>query len=385
MKFLKDQPISVPENPFWKVFKTFGRDELNALLLSLLATLGVTGLLKVFPLPVFWSATLLALSGPVFEKLGFFVWHIKDAIEVYASSPLDSRKRFRYYAKRAFRGGMKSLIWDILVHDPIYIALMFGGMYFNPSTSAWLLVPVAFGIAVMLVALLDVGLGEFRYKLLYLKLRGLGFKRVSYLESRFIMNKDTESPDLTALFEKSLGNSVTVVSPKVKIITYVDKYYETDLPEYNGRSPLLRIRRKVKDSIQQNRLQVVFTRAEEQTNKTLSQYRFFPQKKDKYSCSVVEESLGALSNEKLRMFARKITKESEPIRTVSFSRHVISDKCLYMAVDEIGGVAPCKVIELKVFSDGIQTLRKAMRCVMNDYSVTQTTYNKIMLQMSEKS
>ena len=70
--------IRPPANPFWEVFKTFGRDELTGGVIALAATVIIEGSFYTYNgNGTFTPAQIwcLALAGPVLEKFGFFFWH----------------------------------------------------------------------------------------------------------------------------------------------------------------------------------------------------------------------------------------------------------------------------------------------------------------------
>ena len=79
-----EKPIKIPGHPFWNVFKRFGRDEFIAL---------ITNLVGTFIVYTFWSnPLLLALAGPILEKIGFFPAHFYEGWVVYKTSPPHKRK-----------------------------------------------------------------------------------------------------------------------------------------------------------------------------------------------------------------------------------------------------------------------------------------------------
>ena len=114
---------------FISTLRRFGRDELLAMFINVIGT----GLISL----VVTSALILAIIGPIIEKIGFFPAHFKDAF--------DKKNSKKESMKKGFKEGLVSLGEDLLVHDPIYMGLMFLGLnLFNiPS---WFLSGSSFAI-----------------------------------------------------------------------------------------------------------------------------------------------------------------------------------------------------------------------------------------------
>jgi len=381
---LDENPIAVPSNPFWKVLKTFGRDEFIAGLLSVAVTAAAEAVFYFLKMPKTGVALLvLAFIGPIFEKFGFFIGHIKDSYEVYRTTREVDRKPYSHYAKVAFKGGSKSLIQDILVHDPIYVGLMLGGMWIHPSTPAWLLVPVAFAVAVLLVAFGEVSFTELRYRLFQHRLFKLGFRAEKYLEARFYVALPSDSMEkaVERLADDLKRQCFDYRNFDENIFTYTDYYYKPDLSNYNARTPKIRLRERSSKNKQFNSLQVVYTRAVEETESAPEQYRFFPQRKDKFYLPLSEEDLSSCTNikdEALRLYFRKITTSNSPVKKIKFSRQAFySPKSMFVAIDTIEDQeTPFVVIEFKVYQEKQKLLKEAMRFIMHKYKVVQTTHGK---------
>lgn len=386
-----EKPIQLPSSPFWEIFKTFGRDELLAGIVSILATLIVSHFLAYVSLSAAYTALCLALAGPVFEKLGFFLGHFKDAYEVYSTTPVSDRRDLGFYLKRVFKGGATSLFWDILVHDPLYVGLMLFGMYVHPESPAWLLVPIAFGIAVLVVAFIRVGIAEIGYRLLARSMRRKGFNLESYYEARFFVSAD-EDP---ARIIDQLKTHFLPAETAVRKMHYDDSYYfEVDLPEYNARSPQLRIRTRFectnescldkKENSWMRTAQLIYKRAVEHHGEGDEQFRFFPTRKDKFYKFINKHEFddtpfpGMPSNsDGLGSFLEKdwTRKDVHFIRRVA--KH--SEK-IYISVDSVEkDNVKFHVVEIKAYLDRISLLKEAMRFIMTRFNVLQTTQSKIDL------
>lgn len=380
-----EKPIHLPSSPFWEIFKTFGRDELLAGIVSVFATLIVSYL----PLPVAYAALCLALAGPLFEKLGFFLGHFKDAYEVYSTTPISDRRDLRFYVKRAIRGGATSLFWDILVHDPLYVGLMLLGMYVHPESPAWLLVPIAFGISVLVVAFIRVGIAEAGYRLLKRQMRGKGYTLESYYEARFFVSAE-EDP---ARIIDQLKTHFLPAETLVRKMHYDDFYYfEVNLPEYNARAPQLRIRTRFEctnescldkqENSWMRTAQLIYKRAVEHHGEEDEQFRFFPTRKDKFYKFVNKNKYNDApfpgmmpDKEGLNPFLEKNWTRKD----VHFIRRVAKHpEKIYVSVDSVeNDDVKFHVVEIKAYLDRIHLLKEAMRFIMTRFNVLQTTRSKI--------
>jgi len=377
------RPIEIPRNPFWEVFRTFGRDELVAGIFSIIATMLVGNLLLHITVSAGTAVLMLAFAGPIFEKFGFFVGHVKEAYEVYSTTPIEDRKGFRFYTCKAIRGGTKSLIQDILVHDPIYIVLMIWGISIHPGTPAWLLVPIAFGIAVLIVAVLEVSFNEFCYIMRKRSLYRQGFVLEQYYEARFFLGGE-EDPEnvLEQLRDQFLSTDTDIYT-----LQYLDRYYPTKLSGYNARTPKLRIRTRClgKEDKSIRTLQVIYTRAVEHPTENDEQFRFFPTRKDKlYRILKIDprkddysERFPGIDNIALQNFLGGLV-AAEGHEEISFIRRVSSDpKKLFLSVDTVERDDEIfHVVEIKAYLAGSHLLKEAMRYIMLHFNVLQTTRSK---------
>jgi hypothetical protein len=380
------EPIVIPANPFWKVLRTFGRDEFYAGVISIV----VTGCLEI----IFWlrgippgtgTILVLAFAGPIFEKIGFFVGHFRDAFRVHQETPLDIRKPLTHYLKRAFQGGAKSLAQDVLVHDPIYAGLMLGGMHFHGGTPAFVLVPIAFGIAVILVAALEVGVHEVRYRLFQKKLTSLGFVRESYLESRLYLEPNFDPQHVITKLRDKFFQGIPI-----RTLEYQDNYCLgcEELPEFNSRSGKLRLRNRGhldKPDEWVNTIQLIYTRAVEDSD-DLSQFRCFPLRKDKFYKMMSGMTQGSDTDEALKIALGPLPNNSwikhlhcphqdhsHPLYSIDFTRQVVHNNELLISVDSVKGF---HLVEIKAYPPHAQRLKEAMRYVMHHFPVMQMTHGK---------
>jgi len=389
-----EKPIQVPSNPFWTVFRTFGRDELIAGIISIIATIATGVVLQHISIPPEYAIICLAFAGPIFEKFGFFIGHFKDAYEVYSTTPVADQEDLNFYLKKAIKGGSTSLFWDIILHDPVYVILMMVGMSVHPETPPWLIVPVAFGVAVLLVATIRVGLAEIGYWWFKHRIFGKGFELEEYFEARFFLDGEEDPKKVIA----QLRDQFLPASCSIKELFYDDTYYSpVAISEYNARSPKFRVRtrRNVNSKLEDDpswirTAQVVYTRAVEHTTEDDEQFRFFPTRKDKFYLILPKDinhdktfpGVAPHTEHCKTLFSLLAGKEDDWNKTqVKFIRRVAKHpRKIYVSVDSVDfDNHKFHVVEIKGYLDRTHLLKEAMRFVMTRFNVLQTTRSKIDL------
>jgi hypothetical protein len=379
-KKLAEEPITLPSSPFWDVFKRFGRDEMIAMAVNVAGTAGVNYALKhAGNLARNAKDVFLVAAGPVIEKFGFFPAHFKEALDVYRTTPDRERDKLTRYFVKAVKGGSKSLFEDVLVHDPLYIAMMYGGMQLYPETPAWLLSVASFIAAVFGVAALEVGCNELAYLRRKGKFKKAGFGQESYLESRFLISSEVDADSVVRqLSEKyNLGES--------KVWQYHDRYFVTNLPEYSGRTPKMRLRKRTrldKEDKPVQTAQVTYTRAGEIAKKEIGQYRYFLTRKDKIYFLLgqdMPQSIDEIDDAKARRILIDALKNDKP-HDVIFQRRVAYDPSgILVSADKVMQNRPFYLVELKAYND-TNLLKEAMRFVLMHFPVVmQTTHGKYEL------
>jgi hypothetical protein len=364
---LSQKPIVAPGSPFWNVFKRFGRDEAIAMVINVMGT-AIAGMFSV-------SVLFLSIIGPIIEKIGFFPAHLTEAWKIYKTTPKDQRESLFFYLKKALKSGSISLAEDVFVHDPVYIALMFIGLNIYQGTPPWLLSVVSFIVAVIAVAFIEVGITEGRYLLFKWRAKRAGFGFESYFESRFLINSSAD-PDVSMELLSSRFELNTMYE-----MTYGDVYYDNKFPEYSDRTAKFRMRRRTNEH---NDLicsaQIVYTRAAEICENKFDQCRFFPIKKDKIYFAVTDPNT-TIPNEikkSAREFLCKHNIDLENKHVVKFTRVVAYNKNLLISADRVRGSRNFYLIEVKVYKD-IRLLMQAMRFIMKELPVLQTTRGKLEL------
>ena len=374
--------IWLPGSPFWNVFRRFGRDEMIALVISVVGTTLAS---------LFTSSTLiLAFIGPIIEKIGFFPAHIHEAMQRYRAASPHERKPISSYFMEALKNGSVSLAEDVVVHDPIYVLLFFG-LSFYPGIPLWLMTSFSFLTAVVVVAWLEVGVTEARYSLFKRRTAKSGFNVTSYYEARFLIGSQAEQEAIISRLQSGLGLRL------ITRLNYHDRYFENTLPDFSGRAPVVRLRRrmlgprsgnlvarltKMASTGHMQTVQVVYTRPQEEVVAELDQFRYFPVRKDKFYWFINEEDMPD-SAVKLPPDVQGIIRAEHQQKEVSFQRTVLlnEDETLYVAIDApLGNPAAGYIIELKVYQDP-NMLRSAMRFVMTEFPVRHTTRSKSELKL----
>lgn len=358
---MKNIAIIKPENPFWKVFKRFGRDEVIALVFNVIGTVIIAAIVNAnTEMANGMKIFLISIAGPVIEKLGFYPAHLYEGWKIYKR---DGGK-LRSGLWRGIKNGSVSLLEDLLVHDPVYILLMLGGQSIYAGTPEWILAFTSFVIAVGVVSVGEVGVIELLYKAFKYGFKGI-FDKERYYESRFYVPVGRILP---TDFIRKISEKFDLDSKM--IYTFKDRYYKERLPMYNGRIGKVR-RRFIKTNEREvNKFQVTYTRAGEIPQNILSQYRFFINKKEKFSMRLNGEDSEVRS---FKYFDPDIYSDIE------FMRHSArKENGLYAAIDEVLNDQGEKyaVIELKVFTDK-DLIKDAMKFVMDEFNVVQTTHGKI--------
>lgn len=369
---IAEEPIKLPSNPFFDVFRTFGRDELISLIINVIAT----AIISKFA----FSNFILSITGPIIEKIGFFIAYFKEAITLYKTTQVEKRDSLSKYIFKAIKQGSNSLMKDILFHDPTYMLLMFFGLQSYPQTPPWMLSALAFFIAVAAVAVGEVSFNEIQYILFTKRLKKIGFGKESYFESRFIIgnkNSKTILADISKEFNLSVSEN----------INYQDRYFESSLKGYNSRTPKLRLRNRVDDKNFKNKtVQVVYSRASEMAMKKPAQFNFYPTRKDKLWIRLDQEmpwKIEDIKSKELRSLLKKLTKNNQ-FNDVYFNRMICRDpNTILVSVDNVRSPnnAQFTIVEMKAHTDkkSKTMLIEAMRYLMMNYPVTQTTHTKAFL------
>jgi len=373
--------ITLPKNPLWEVSRRFGADELLALIINFSATLGLS---------LFFATTegaeatkellqlgisvqvLFAVVGPIVEKIGFFPLHFREAFVRYRSTPTEHRLSLYAYFKLALHKGMKSLLEDVLIHDPIYIGIMWFGLSKLPQTPAWMLSVFAFVVAVIIVAILEVSFVEVLFKRCKCYLKKIGFQKTIYLESRFHFDDYETAQVLFSQLARryDLGETTQEVS-------YRDKYLSLGQWAYNMRKIRVRFReRGLRGGNGISRaIQVVFTRVGEMSKREAGQFRYYPALKEKFYFRFSDRmywNVSDIPSENVKKFVKKFHNASEE-HLIEFERTVANNpKTLLISIDHMSCMA---IVEIKAYPSQKRILKEAMRLAMHAGGM-QTTHGK---------
>lgn len=375
---LEEHPIILPKSTFWDVFKRFGRDELIALIINSGATAGIeyafdSNVLNSLAGPLSRRSKdgILALSGPITEKAGFFPAHFREAWKEYRDTPVDQRDPLSSYFKSAVKSGSKSLAEDILVHDPLYVGLMYLGLNTLPQVPAWGLSIASFVAAVFAVAGAEVAVHELAYNKYLRDLKKAGFGSEQYIEARFHYPSELMAEEVFEMLVKRYELSEPASAQ------YKDRYFENELPVYGGRKPRIRLRERDEGNGggMMRSAQIIYTKASEMHKKSVQQERFFPIKKNKLYF-LFEDDMAWHFDDIRDDRARRIMKRAQTgtdYQDVAFYRRAANDpSSIMVTLDYVQDATT--VVELKVFHDK-DLLKDAMRFTMRRGGL-ETTYSK---------
>jgi hypothetical protein len=362
---LHEQPIVLPGNPFLDGMIEFFRDEFTSGIVNVLSTTTAAYFLRGR------ADYLLAATGLTVEKIGLFVWHFKEAYDIYKTTPEKERKNFNHYFKNAIKSGMPSLIKDVTIHDPLDYSMLYFGFKYLPTTPAFMISATSFISSVILASIAEIGFYEARQKGLCRSMKKQGYGKESYYESRFIIKTAVDPEKVLSKLddEFKLG--------EVDEWEYHDIYFDHCIPGYNGRTAQMRLReRKSADGKSMASAQVIFTKASEdgtrKGERKYDQFRYFLSRKEKhyFMLDSLPESIDSLP-----FFSRYASSKSKDF---SFKRRYIHNGELLASVDNVRMNNPFYILELKVYSD-TRLLKEAMRYAMMEFSPLQTTRNKQQL------
>jgi len=379
-KKVAEEPIKLPEHPYWIALKNIGGDELLAGGIDALSTTLINYLVSEG-----WRKAILPLAGPVLEKAAFFPMHLKEAWDVYRTMPQAKRQPFSTYAKKAFADGSSNLIKDICIHDPIYVGLMVLGLNYTPDIHPGFLSAMSYGLGILGVAAVDVSKDETLHWYRKKQLKKVGFKSEEYYESRFFLSADKNQEDvLTAMMQEFNLTGA-------QRINYSDRYFGHKIPQYSGRTAKLRLRHRQRKRTEEdnciwgedpewvNSVQIVFTRAREQKNE-VDQCRYFPLRKEKLYYLLPEtmpQSIEDIVDGNLRRVLSKLVDKKQIVQDISFERLVARNEELAVCTDRVEHSRPFYLVELKAYQDQ-KLLQQAMRYLMVECPVVavQTTHGK---------
>lgn len=390
------RPIILPGHPFWDVLRRFGQDQTLAMIVNFSATLALTLFLGSkwgqsfgeYLLVLGIGVNLIfAIVGPIVEKVGFFPIHIKNAWDEYNAILARKRKKFRIYLKKHLREGLKSMIEDIIIHDSVYITLMYVGLNRLPQTPPWMISIFSFVVAVFIVAGVEVGIVEFLYWNYKRSLKKLGFRLESYFESRFNYDSQEKAEEVfRALIEEyelgTLKNGV-VQKGETRVIEYRDRYLDNKLMGHNNRKWRLRFRMRGHEDGHNalKSVQIISTLVSEMAKKELKQWRFFSIRKEKMYYPLSNGMVWSAEDvdpgdSGVRKALQKAQDGSE-FSEINFQRKVAQNpKTLLVSLDRMKSGAV--VLEIKAYPEQKGLLKEAMRFVMSRGGL-QTTHDKLRI------
>jgi hypothetical protein len=211
--------------------------------------------------------------------------------------------------------------------------------------------------------------------------RARGFELEEYYEARFLISAERKPEEVLARLSAEFGLDT------VMELDFHDRYFQIDVPGYSGRTPRARLRDRGNEEMaakgrpwgaRSRSIQVIFTRAAERSPEQLEQYRYFPIRKDKLyrslEGSAMPTCLRELPDGSVRDLMSRIHRE-DSYTEIRFRRRLAHNKDLLASVDHVGGDRPSWMLELKTHRR-IRLLIEAMRFVMTEFPVIQTTHGK---------
>ncbi len=389
-RLIGDKPIQVPGNPFRGIAVTFGAAEMASLVVGVAGTAGLDYALNNNLLPFATSpevqTLMLALVSPVIEKVGLVGFPLVKCVKEYleGGNCMDRPELWKYLSG-GLKQGLANIGRDISAHDPLYSIMMGAGLLAMPQIPSGVWSFVSFVTALGLVVVGEVGLKEAAYALDQYKLKKAGFKPEKYLETRFYVGTD-EPLSLLEKMSTRFGLESDIMTGE-----YRDRYFSTrGLHGYNGRTPALRLRQRASETPTEGlkkSMQIIHTRASEIARKAPEQYRYFPVEKDKFWAPLGQSEMPwtteKIENPTLRRIHRQAT--TGECSDVRFSRSAVQNpKTILVSVDNVNSHnGNLYVVEIKSWKDteSIRVLVDAMRYVMMEYPVWQTTHGKARFAM----
>lgn len=351
--------LDTPPNVFRNNAKRFLANETVAWIWTVWGTAWLEPLIK----KIFTTNTKReianSVSWPIVEKITFFILpFIKE---------LRKQKWFKWIrGNKILRESIKAIIYDIIFHDPIYIATMFAAQNTIKTTPLRIT-----SIASYLFSAIAVGQSEIRidqYKLEKLKRKLQKEQHAiseNYYETRLIVDPHGKSPnDILNYFQNQLEYNLTgsIIEQSIS-----DKYYDTSLAKYGWYDTNLRTRINItNDEYQQISTQLIRTKTKPKINKK-SPYNLYPIHKQKITIP---------SDDRAQITKRIKSKGTKkPTLTIDTKRKYLNNENgLYITCDRITGF-PKIIVELKA-RNGIDIIKKATFQLMEAFGAIPTTRNK---------
>ncbi len=302
--------IQLPPKVFRELLQEFGRDEMVALVVNMVAT-SVASTLQVGEL-------LLAASGPIVEKAGLFLYPTIRQYLTQKNLPPKERSKLLQTVNKIWKEGSATLARDLLLHDPIYTILLLMEMQKLPDIPVALLSAIAFTISILLTVTTEIGGRELFHHLQLKQLEKQGFVLEQLYESRVMLLMDSsQAQQVLEEIQTQFGFNQIIEA------NYLDTYYDEKSGQ-NGRKYKLRHRVRSEqtsegEAYESTSLQAVFEKL------TKNKQGFFPTSKDKLRLAPTSESY----QERL-----KSLKTKTPIRQIACRRQYMqSELGIYVSCD----------------------------------------------------
>jgi hypothetical protein len=319
---------------------------------------------------------IVSAATPIAEKAAFFIPPFYGEFKKYSKTPKNKREKIKQYMARAMTGTGKNLAWD-LVQDAVYLTAINAAMKKWPQAPSWATALVSIGVSVAATTMVmfgEVGINEVGFLSYKQKLKNAGFRQKDYIEARFFIRADKKPEEAFAELKREFELNESDPS------SFKDIYFPNKIPNFSNRCPKLRIRTRTSRLESVTSAEVIFNKAYEAVSgRKFDQHRLFPIVKTKlaYASPSEIQNFEQVSDSKARKILIGQRKSPEPTE-VSFERRVASNQHLLISLDLIKNKedAPFYLIEMKTYNKMVGLLENAMRYVMRNFPVLETTYEK---------
>lgn len=379
------EPIVMPPNQYWRVFRRYARDAVVGSSVGAAATGGLAYAMEsgMVDGPMLFAAKylgdnapdlILSATSPVVDKAMLVPTHAWDYRSERRNLPEEEWHSRGWHAVEVLKSGAE----DLAFQDVLYFGMMLLGRSYFPQVPPVVLSGMALGMGLAIVPAAEMGIAETLYLSTRLFFKAHRFKRDKYFEARFFFEDHDEAMDAVNYMAHKYG----LCDPYA--IEYRDLYFADRMPVFNGRSPYVKLRqRETRSGGMHRALQVVFRIAEEMDPKAIDQFRYFVTRKTRYKLYFDQEQtvegIPDIRDNKTRRFLKVLSKKGEIVEDLRFRRTLAqAPGKLYVATDIVHTEEdrPFYVVEIKA-TDRPNDIKAAMAALMRRYPFAiMTTHAK---------
>lgn len=321
-----------------------------------------------------WKQVMIGLTGPIGEKVYFFVPPVFTAWRDYRTQPtIEAHKPFGYFLNQAYREGWNNLLWDITFHDTTYFGCMLMGQNYYPDIPIWALSILSYLIGIFVVMLGQVEVAKWGERRLDRQMIDLGFSKETYYESRFFIDKSEATNDEMEALMNHMSTSFNLTR-RLEPFDYEDLYVDLNQSRVADKEVDFRIRNKGSGEMEST-AEVVLTKAQQVKTTTNPEHQFYITKKEKYFISLDDRDQDPnypFDARNQDAFIDAITQAVEPT-VVTYTRRLANNpKDLSFSIDDTGDHW---VFEIKSHHRDDKMIR-AMRELMAKVNALHTTFHK---------